>query len=825
MTNFLTAFERRPATVASHVAAPSAPDADVVRLREVVGAIRRRWYLLVAGTAVGGAAAIAYAKYTPRVYEATATLRLDVRQTPLPMIVARIPDPDAVFSEIELFHARPLAAQVVDSLGLRISVADASRELPRSALIDSARVAASADTGTYRLVWDTPDAVRVMAERSPAVLATLRPGVPGTVGDMRLTLSEAHAPSGPVTLRVHPRDAIIDALRSAVHVDRVGTLTNLISVRYEDRDPALAQSVVAAWVHGYLSQRQHVQNADATSTANVLRAQLDTLNAELRTSEDAFERYRERERMVNPETEATTQVTRLAQLQADRSAVDAERRALAGLMADVRTAAERARPEDPSPYRRILGFPTLLKNQAASQLLSSLNEVENQRATLLTRRTTLDPDVRVLTRRANEIEDQVRGVAESYLTGLGAQVAADDGQLAHFGAEIGRVPEREVEYARLQRQPVVLSQIVSTLSGRLKDAQVAASLEDLNLQVVNPAYVSATPIRPKPASALMAGLLAGALVGAAGIALKEQGGEPTVRTRSDVAGASQTPVLGAVPNLQLALPSRAARRLPRAAFRRVTAHSGAAAQSVGQRLMPETSTVVTEPVVAEDAYTRLCLSMMGGRPWTESGPRSLIVTSPLPGDGKTTSAVNLALTLARRGVRTILIDADLRRGGVDTRFGVPRSPGLTDVLRGAASLDATLRRVHVGNGHELTFITAGALQHNAPLLLASDEMADVHAALRGAFQAIIYDTPPVAVVSDAAVLAPLADGVILVVRAGSTARKAVEFAVEELRSVHAPLIGTLLNDVDVRDDGYRSSYYAYGAYGAYGASSGADAGV
>jgi capsular exopolysaccharide synthesis family protein len=182
----------------------------------------------------------------------------------------------------------------------------------------------------------------------------------------------------------------------------------------------------------------------------------------------------------------------------------------------------------------------------------------------------------------------------------------------------------------------------------------------------------------------------------------------------------------------------------------------------------------------------------------------------LPGDGKTLTAINLAITLARRGIRTVLVDADLRRGSIDRYLHVPGTRGLGDVLSGRAKLEEVLQRASVGDKLELTYLTAGTSTENTGYLLSLESMRTVHDALRNAFQVVILDTPPLGVVSDAAALSMLVDKVVLVARANATPREALEFAAEELWRLGAPLVGSVLNDVDA------SKEVGYGHYGSYG---------
>lgn len=186
----------------------------------------------------------------------------------------------------------------------------------------------------------------------------------------------------------------------------------------------------------------------------------------------------------------------------------------------------------------------------------------------------------------------------------------------------------------------------------------------------------------------------------------------------------------------------------------------------------------------------------------------LVLTSPLPGEGKTTTAVNLALTLAERGLAVCLIDADLRRGQVHEVFGLPREPGLSEVLRDVHSFESVCREVQVGNTRKLMVLTAGASVASPPGVVGSVRMQALLRQLRERFDLVLVDTPPVNILTDAALIGANADGVLLVVRAGATDTAALGYAVEQLNHVRAPALGVVLNDVDIKryatyDDAYK----------------------
>jgi len=192
--------------------------------------------------------------------------------------------------------------------------------------------------------------------------------------------------------------------------------------------------------------------------------------------------------------------------------------------------------------------------------------------------------------------------------------------------------------------------------------------------------------------------------------------------------------------------------------------------------------------------------------------RAIVVTSPSQGDGKSVTAMNLALAMAQEfHRRVLLVDADLRNGSLHRQLGIPGRPGLSDLLAGTAALDDVIVSIP---GCRLAVIPSGGPADHPTELLGSAEMRRLVDTLRTQFDRIVLDTPPAAPLADVNVLAPLADGVLLVVRAGRTGRPAIDRAVEGIDE--SRIIGLVLNDVEVS-----STEYAYaGRDGSTGGRSG-----
>jgi capsular exopolysaccharide synthesis family protein len=221
--------------------------------------------------------------------------------------------------------------------------------------------------------------------------------------------------------------------------------------------------------------------------------------------------------------------------------------------------------------------------------------------------------------------------------------------------------------------------------------------------------------------------------------------------------------------------------------------------------------ISTQAAVIAEAYGILQTNIAFSR--ADAPAKTLVFTSPLSGDGKTTTVVNLALALAQRGVRVLLIDADVRRGVLHSVFRSAREPGLLEVLRAYATFESARRGLSVGERGTMDYLTTGKLHPDDAGLMGSDAMRRLLARAREDYDLVILDTPPVNIITDAAILAAIADAVVLVARAGVTDAAALSYAVQQLRHVRAAVIGVVLNDIDFRRDaGYDTAYRYFTDY-------------
>ncbi|MES2306074.1 MAG: polysaccharide biosynthesis tyrosine autokinase [Gemmatimonadota bacterium] len=783
---------------------PPPPSEERLELRVIWAILRRHWFLILLCVGVAGAAGWYLTDRMTPVYEAAASLRIAESESAVPgleVLKDLRGQGSEVNTEVEVLKSRAFADSVVARLGMRLGVVE-PRRVPRSRLIASALIDATADTG--QIVIETSGGRTTIAgPHGQTVVA--KPGDTVQVGPAKLVLARGIASYPRVVLSLVAPTAATRSFVDQLRVSRPNRDANIITVRFRHSDPEVAAAVPNELLSVFLSQRVGTRRTGARSTVDFLRAQMDTLGIELRSAEESLKVFREGAQVVAIETQAQVSVGKLAELKAERDEVASELQALDSVL--VRNLAAGADSNGGSAYRRLLAFPTLLRNQTVSVLLASMTTLENQRATLLTRRTMRDPDVITLTGQINGVEGQIRGLVVSYTDGLRAQVAAYDRTLAQSGSQLSAIPAKEVQLARLMRSTSVLGDLSTLLQTRLKEAEIAQAVEDPSAQVVDKAILPEQPVSPRRAVNLALALLVGLFLSVGAVFARELL-DNKVHSREDLQRAASVPVLGVIPHFQ---PERATTtgrlRRPTAAQIEAQAAGGAVASTSLVAASHPASTVL-------EAYRALRTSLAFAL--AERPPKIVVITSPTPGDGKSTSTANLAASLAQQKLKVLVIDADMRRGALHRTLGGVRQPGLSELLTGRAELAAVLQPLSFDGIGRIDMISTGTVPPNPAELLSSHRLTDLLEAVEPLYDTILIDSPPVNNVADALVLAPHADGVLLVARGNKTERGAVKFAMEQLASVRAKVMGTVLNDFDTRRADAYGGYYAGTGYGPVG---------
>jgi capsular exopolysaccharide synthesis family protein len=773
-----------------------ARDEDEIHLGDVWNLLVRNWWVIGLSLAVVVGATAAYTLHMVPVYESVTTIRIEEDRTNLPVldILQTLSTGSKVETEMEVVRSRTLAEDVVDSLGLQIGIVS-PRGVARAELMRSVFVERWAPAGVYVLTLQPDGSFDIVNREDGSGMGPVTSTVAAALPGATFTLQDGASAYAEIVVAVNSFESTVASIQDGISVSRPNREASIVTVRYQSSDTQLVHLVPNALANRFISRGQEERKTEARSTVAFLHVQIDTLSVQLAQAEEALTGFREVEQVVSLQAEAQAQVTNLSRLQADRNTIEAEREALQQLVNEIDREARTADPSGPSPYVRLISFPTLLRNNAISELLRNLNVVNSERSDLLRRRTLEDPDVMSLTTRVREIEAQLRSTATTYLQGLNNTVRAYDRTLAQFATDLERIPAKEVQLARLERQRTVLVEVYTTLQNRLQEARILEAVEDATVRVVDPAILPNTPVKPRTMLNLLLGIVLGGMLGV-GIAFLREYMDETIHTREDVhAAARGAPVLGMIPRIREAVGSSGR-----------TAQAGTPGE-LNSRLVAGRDP--RNPV--SEAYRGLRTNLTFANP--DHPPKTIVITSPMPQDGKTTSAANLCITLAQQGIKALLVDADLRRGILNNVFDVPREPGLTTILTGKCGIADAIRKIDLGESGALDFLPSGGYPPNPAEILGSQRMRSLIEAIEERYDLIIIDSAPLTVVTDAAVLGTKADGVLLVTRANHTEKGALSYAMEQLKNVRATVLGCVINDVDFRRD---SRYYStYGKYGYY----------
>ncbi len=762
---------------------------DGITLRELTSRLGRHRRLILGVTAGVVLATAAWTFLSTPRYRSTAVVRVLEQESGLDLLtqVGSVPGldlgsltEDDLNTEVGVLRSRRIHSAVVDSLGLRVRLTrprgERSRLLrvlsPGPAELEGEITLRRRDDGSYDVEIDDFDPPLSVPE-------TVRPGEPFRVGSLVLELTGASAddPADRIDLEVVPRYEAVDDLQDDVRIQRQEGGSRLVEVSYDHPDRHLAAAVVNGLVGEYLEYKRTTERGETRSRAEDLRDEIAEHLARLSEAEEALREFQQRNRVLAPEEEATQQVRRVAELQIAMDRLRVERAAVADLLELVEG---RAAGEDgPAAFRQLATLPSLISNAAIQDMLENLVELENERSLLLTLRQPGNVDVRQLGARIGELENQLHRVASSYLESLEGQLASTGGELARLNQELEAMPALEMEYLRRYRDRTLLDETYVLLETQLKQAEIQEAIHDVGVRVVDDGEVPHPddPVFPKPAVHLLLALLLGLTAGTGG-ALARDMWDSRIHSRDDVlAAAPGLHVVATLPKLQ------PAGRLE-GGGRRFARLGG---RTDGARAQPAVDRDPWSP--AAEAYRGLATSLSfqnGTEPL-----RVLVVTSPDDGEGKTTVSSNLAAALAQQGLRTILVDGDLRAGSLHRSLGATESPGLTGVLAGQASVEEAVRTVELsGSARSLDVLPAGDPLRRPLDGPGMEALTGVLARLGERYDRVVIDGPAVERGAHVLALGRQADAVVLVARRGRTDRHALARAAERIRTsgADAPLL-------------------------------------
>lgn len=555
--------------------------------------------------------------------------------------------------------------------------------------------------------------------------------------------------------------------------------SRLVDVKFSSTDPRFAARVAQGLADSYIALNLEYRFNTSREATDFLGRQLAEQRKAVEASEGALLRYREQTDSVSLEDKQNIVVQKLTELNA----------------AVTRAKTERLQKE--AAYNQIVAiqgdraaldaFPAILSNSFIQQLKGELSTLQRQQASLGEKYGEKHQEMIRIRSAIEQTEAKLQGEIGKVVQALRNDYQAAQanerslvGALQQQEAEAMELSRKGIDYGSLQRDAATNRQMYESLLQRAKETGVAGELKASNIRVVDPATVPRSPVSPRKSLNLLLALFGGGIF-AVGLAFFFEYLDNRVKSPEEIKNYLGLPFLGLVPAIK----------------DKDHAEDALLHRGVSHQFAEAFRTV----------RTNVLFSLAEG-----SGGRSVVVTSTAPREGKTLVASNLSIALAQAGQRVLLVDADMRKPRVHEVFGAKQAPGLSNVLVGNAKASESVKRGPVEN---LWLLPAGVHPPNPAELLNSRRFKDFLATLEEHFDWVIVDSPPVMAVSDPAVIAHLADGVIYVVGAEQTSKYAASAALEQLDGAKAKFLGGILNRVNLQRNSYYYSHYYRRSYSGY----------
>jgi capsular exopolysaccharide synthesis family protein len=553
--------------------------------------------------------------------------------------------------------------------------------------------------------------------------------------------------------------------------------SRLVDVKYQLPDPVLATLIVNTLAKNYIEQNLEYKFTASKEASDWLGARLAEERKAVEAAEAKLQAYREQNDAISLTDRENITVQKLADLNAALTRAKTER-----IQKEAAYQQLQASQADPA---KLDTFPAILTNSFIQQQKGELAELQRQYAQLSEKYGDKHPEI-IKTKSAIQVAQakltgEIGKIVQSVRSEYQSALAQENSLAAALNAQKGEaltMNRKAIDYGVLARDVESSKQIYNSLLQRAKETGVSGELKTSNIRIVDAGEQPRKPISPqKKLNELLA--IVGGIGLALGLVFFFEYLDSRIKTPDEIRAHLSLPHLGLLP---------------------------AMSQKGGQ--YPLLSGGV--PANFSEAFRAVRTNVLFST--AQEGARTLVVTSTAPGEGKSMVASNLAVSLAQAGQRVLLIDGDMRKPKVHEIFGSKQEPGLSNVMVGSSKASDAVRKTAISG---LWILTAGRIPPNPAELLGSARFREFNVSLRAHFDWIIIDTPPVMAVTDAALVAHHASGVVFVIGAEMTSRHAAKRALDQLEQANAKFVGAVLNRVDLERNAYYYSQYYSREYAQY----------
>jgi capsular exopolysaccharide synthesis family protein len=588
------------------------------------------------------------------------------------------------------------------------------------------------------------------------------------------------------SLKLEQHAKLLKAFHKSLNVQLIPK-TQIVEVHFRNRDPRLAAEVANSVANTYIEHNFQTKFKAAQQTSDWLTKQLDDLKKHAESSQEALTSYQKKTGILGTDETHNIILDKLEELNKELSAAEGDR--------IVKEAKYRiAMTENPE----------LIANIAPESVLGALYkeraEVRSEYAQVTAKYGASYPRVVQLQSQLTELDSsinkEVEKVGQAVRAEYRAALKSEEMLQTSFDKQKGeayKLNEDAIQYAILRRDVESSRDLYEGLLKKLKEAGVTAGLKSSNINIVDQASEPVEPIEPNIPLNIGLGLMGG-LLGGIAMAFIVENIDNSIRTPQDIESYCSLPSLGVIPSV--AINGRGAAKhldVPR----------------TSRLLLPVT--VEQRNSASAEAFRALRTSLLLSSPGAP--PHVIMVTSAMMQEGKSFTALNLAVVLAQTGQSVLLVDSDMRRPASHRYLGIPMNRGLSACLAGTEQWQDVVVKIDEIPGFHV--LPAGHMPPYPSEMLASEAMPQLVEQWRQQFRYVVIDTPPVLAVTDAVVCARIADVVVLIARSEQTGRQSLVRTRDILRKVRANIAGVVVNDLSFNSVEYRQYYGHYGSEYAY----------